>query len=224
MGTKFNRILFDYDGTILIHDDEEQGKMIAKALGLDEEEKQIFSSQLLDFFANQKYFYKGKKISYDLYYQAMNHYMPCICDFGFTARKVNQAINQNNLVCSKLAIGARETFEYLKQQGYMICLMTNGFMKEQTQSMKHNNIYDYFDRIYTWDENYAKPDERFMYRVLDGTNPKENVVVGNDLVSDIMMAKNAGVFSVGYNLIPMKDSNIKPDVEIYEFSTLMKML
>ena len=107
--------------------------------------------------------------------------------------------------------------------------MTNGFAKEQIANMKYNNIYDYFDRIYTWDNSYAKPDSRFMRRVLDGTKPKENVVIGNDLVSDILMAKAAGVFTIGFNLtspytIDTCDGDFKPDVEIESFSTLMKIL
>lgn len=229
MSTKFKRILFDYDGTILIHKSEEQGEKIAKELGLDEEQTKIFSTQLADFFANQKYYYKGKRVTYDVYYSALAHYMPCVYDFDLTPKQVDDAINQNNLIHSKLAKGARETFEYLKERGYIICLMTNGFAKEQVANMKYNNIYDYFDRIYTWDNEYAKPDGRFMRRALDGTNSKENVVIGNDLVSDILMAKVAGVFTIGFNLtspytMDTLDGDFKPDVEIESFSTIMKIL
>lgn len=225
MSIKFKRILFDYDGTILIHKNEEQGERIAKVLGLDENQTKIFSVQLADFFANQKYYYKGKKVTYELYYRAFAHYVPCIHDFGLTAERVDDAINYNNLTHSVLADGAKQTLEYLKERGYMICLMTNGFAREQIANMKYNKIYDYFDRIYTWDNCYAKPDLRFMYRVLDGTNPKDNVVIGNDVVSDIMMAKNAGVFTIGFNLTtPNEVEAVKPDVEIVSFSTLMKIL
>lgn len=229
MSTKFKRILFDYDGTILIHNNEEQGKIIAKALGLDDEQTKVFSDQLLYFFENQKYYYKGKKVTYSVYYNALAHYVPCIYEFGLTPKQVDATITKNCLTHSKLASGAKETLEYLKEQGYIICLMTNGFLKEQSANMKYNNIYDYFDRIYTWDDSYAKPDSRFMKRVLDGTDPKENVVIGNDLVSDILMAKNAGVFTIGFNLSSLYtldtiDGPFKPDVEIADFSTLMKIL
>jgi len=229
MSTKFKRILFDYDGTILIHKSEEQGEKIAKALGLNESQTKIFSMQLADFFANQKYYYKGKIVTYNVYYSALAHYMPCVYEFGLTPKQVDDMVNYNNLTHSELAKGAKETLEYLKDKGYVICLMTNGFLKEQSTNMKYNNIYDYFDRIYTWDNCYAKPDSRFMRRVLDGTNPKENVVIGNDLVSDILMAKAAGVFTIGFNLtspytMDTLDGDFKPDVEIETFSTLMKIL
>ena len=59
MSTKFKRILFDYDGTILIHKSEEQGAKIAKALGLNDEQTKVFSLQLADFFENQKYYYRN---------------------------------------------------------------------------------------------------------------------------------------------------------------------
>ena len=63
MSTKFKRILFDYDGTILMHNNEEEGIRVAEALGLDEEQIKIFADQLMDFFANQKFYYKGKKVT-----------------------------------------------------------------------------------------------------------------------------------------------------------------
>lgn len=229
MSTKFKRLLFDYDGTILIHKSEEQGEKIAKILGLDNYQTEIFSSQLADFFANQKYYYKCKIVTYDIYYRALAHYVPCIYDFGLTPKQVDDTINYNNLTHSELAKGVKETLEYLKESGYIICLMTNGFLKEQSYNMKYNNIYDYFDRIYTWDNSYAKPDSRFMRRVLDGTNPKENVVIGDDLVSDILMAKVAGVFTIGFNLtssynMSVFEDDFKPDIEISEFSVLKKIL
>lgn len=225
MSTKFKRILFDYDGTILIHKSEEQGEKIAKALGLNEEQSKIFSAQLANFFENQKYYYKNKKVTYDVYYRALAHYVPCVYDFGLTPKQVDDTINYNNLTHSELADGVKETLEYLKEKGYIICLMTNGFLKEQSANMKYNNIYEYFDRIYTWDNCYAKPDARFMKRVLDGTNPGENVVIGNDMVSDILMAKAAGVFSIGFNLTSQHTiDGSKPDVEIATFTTLMKIL
>ena len=136
MSTKFKRILFDYDGTILMHNNEEEGIRVAEALGLDEEQIKIFADQLMDFFANQKFYYKGKKVTYSLYYSAMLHYIPCINSFGLEPKHVDDIINKYNMIYSELAVGVKETLDYLKEQGYIICLMTNGFLKEQSESMK----------------------------------------------------------------------------------------
>ena len=224
MCTKFKRVLFDYDGTILIHKSEEQGKSIAEDLNLTGEQIDVFAKQLDNFFHNQKFFYNNKKVTYVTYLMAMVHYMPCILDFGLDPEEVDQAICENNKKQSELAPGVRETLTYLRDKGYTLCLVTNGFMKQQVENMIFNGIYDYFERIYTWDNTYAKPDKRFMERVLMDSKPEDNVYVGNDLISDIAMAQRAGVFTVGFNIIPVPGLRVKPDVEIATFDTLMKIL
>jgi FMN phosphatase YigB (HAD superfamily) len=224
MSTKFKRVLFDYDGTILIHKSEEQGKLIASDLGLNEEQSEVFAHQLDYFFHNQKYFYINKKVTYGLYLTAMVHYVPCILEYGLDPEQVDIAICENNKVHSELAEGVKDTLEYLMDKGYKLCLVTNGFMKQQVDNMKHNGIFDYFECIYTWDNAYAKPDKRFIERVIAGTKPEENVLVGNDLISDIAMANKAGVFSIGFNLTNVPGLDVKPAVEIASFDTLMKIL
>lgn len=224
MSTKFKRVLFDYDGTILIHKSDEQGIAIASDLGLTEEQSLVFSKQLDYFFHNQKFFYTGKKVTYPLYLAAMVHYVPCILEFGLNPEDVDNAICENNKQQSELAEGVHETFQYLMDKGYKLCLVTNGFMKQQVDNMKYNGIFDYFENIYTWDDTYAKPDKRFIERVLAGTKPEENVFVGNDLISDIEMANKAGVFSIGFNLTPVPGIDVKPAIEIPRFDTLMEIL
>ncbi len=224
MCTKFKRVLFDYDGTILIHKSEMQGKSIGEALGLNEEQCEVFARQLDYFFNNQKFFYINKKVTYNLYLTAMVYYVPCILEFGLTPMQVDLAISENNKEQSELAEGVHETLQYLVNKGYKLCLATNGFMRQQVENMKHNGLFDYFENIYTWDDAYAKPDKRFMERILAGTDPKENVFIGNDLISDIAMAQRAGVYAIGFNIIELPGLKVKPDVEIPEFSALMNIL
>lgn len=224
MSTKFNRILFDYDGTVLIHQKNEEGEMIGKALGLDEEQRKVFSKELAYFFWKQNRYFVDKKVTRDLYFEAMKYYIPCTSLYGLNVSWVEEAITQNCDNNSLIAKGAKETLEYLKQKGYNVCLMTNGFKELQAESMRKKGVLEYFDNIYAWDNWYAKPDPRFIERALDGTNPKENIVVGNDLHSDIEMAQKAGVFTIGFNLIKDDEVKVKPDVEIANFYTLMNIL
>ncbi len=223
MSTVFKRILFDYDGTILIHKAGEQGASIGKSLGLNETQSTILSAQLENFFANQNRYYVKRKVTYDLYYEAIDHYVPCLSAFDLNPKILDEAICVNNMHQSVIAEGARETLEYLWDRGYELCIATNGFYKQQVENLKHNGLFDYFERIYTWDDSYAKPDPRFMSKVLGATDPAENVFVGNDLRSDIAMANAAGVFSIGYNLGHIPGYKEKPDIEISKFTTLMKI-
>ena len=109
MCTKFKRVLFDYDGTILIHKSEMQGKSIGESLGLNEEQCEVFARQLDYFFQNQKFFYMNKKVNYALYLMAMIHYVPCILEYGLVPENVDAAICENNKQQSKLAAGVHET-------------------------------------------------------------------------------------------------------------------
>lgn len=211
MITNFNRVLFDYDGTILIHNKETEVQDIADVLLLDDEKTKIFEKELLYFRQNYDLFFSNNIMTYDLYYSVVERVLPCLEFFGITPLKFTEAVEYKNTLRSYVAENVIDTLEYLKDKGYKLCVLTNGFYKLQVQSMKHHKVLDYFENVYAWDNCYPKPDLRFMKKALDGTNPKSNVMVGDNLMSDIQMAKNAGVFSVLYSE-KENTSLIKPDV------------
>lgn len=223
MITNFNRVLFDYDGTILIHDKETEAQDIADVLGLDREQAKIFEKELLNFWQNYSSYFANHIVTYRLYAKVITHVLPCLELFGITPLKFTEAVEYKNSIKSYVAEGLIDTLEYLKDRGYKLCVFTNGFYKLQVQSMKNHKVLDYFENVYAWDGNYPKPDLRFMKKALDGTNPKSNVMVGDNLISDIQMAKNAGVVSVWYSE-KENTSLIKPDVSIKNMCELKNIL
>lgn len=225
MTTKFNRILFDYDGTLIVHDKENEGKLIGQMLNLPEEQIEEFVKRIDHFFgtAYGKRYYANKKMTYKLYYSIMNIMMKP-WDFGLTVEAIDAAINEKSKYDSVIEPTAKSTLEYLSKKGYQLCVFTNGFLYPQTDNMKYKGIYEYFDRIYAWDDQYAKPDIRAFERALAGTDPQNNIMIGDSLTSDILPAKSLGIYTIGINTSSNSSVDIKPDKCIKTLSQLKRIL
>lgn len=226
MTTRFNRVLFDYDGTLIIHDKENQGMRVAEILKIHEEQKEEFVKRLTKLFWTSygKQNYANKKMTYELYCYCVQQVMGPLREFGITVQELDKAINENVKTYSKVAPNAREVLEYLQDRGYTLCVFTNGFYSYQAANMKFNGLYDYFERIYAWDNCYAKPDKRAFRRALAGSEPNKNILIADSIVSDIAPAKDLGIYTVGYNLWQGENTTVKPDVTISDLSFLKAIL
>lgn len=226
MSTKFKRILFDYDGTLIIHNKETEGAVIADLLKINPEKREVFIEQLNYLFASAygRELYKNRKMTYNLFYSIIDYLMNPAEYFGVSAKEVCDAINYKSAYLTKLAPNAKEILEYLKSKGYELCIFTNGFYKDQGESLKAHGIYDYFERIYAWDDWYTKPDLRALRRALAGTDPNDNVMIGDSIVSDIIPAKRQGVYTIGYNIEDVDNKPILPDVIITDLAELKQIL
>lgn len=226
MSTKFRRILFDYDGTLIIHNKETEGTVIADLLGINPEKREMFIERLNYLFASAygRDLYKNRKMTYHLFYSIIDYLMnPAEC-FSVSAKEISDAINYKSAYLTELAPNAKEILEYLKNKGYELCIFTNGFYKDQGDSLRAHGIYDYFERIYAWDNWYTKPDLRAIRRALAGTMPSENVMIGDSLNSDIIPAKKQGVYTIGCNIENVEDKLILPDVIITDLAQLKQIL
>ena len=222
MNTKINRVLFDYDGTLIIHDKENEAKQVAAILGLSLEQLPEFEKRLGLFFEN--YFtVTNRKMTYDLYLRNIRKVINPE-EFGTTARQLDEAIGEKCKSTTSLAPNANEVLEYLAAKGYQLCLFTNGFYKGQVESMKLKGIYDYFEKIYAWDNFYAKPDRRAFIRALAGTEPENNVMIGDSLRADIEPAKSLGIYTVGINMPVSSEFYVKPDLVITDLVELKNIL
>ena len=226
MTTKFNRILFDYDCTLILHDKETEGEIIAKLLNIPEEKIPYFVVRLNYLFeiSYGRQYYANRKMTYDLYYHILETVMGPLDRFGITVKELDAAINKKSQYMTDMAPNTKEVLEYLKDKGYELCIFTNGFFKEQGENLKAHGIYEYFERIYAWDNFYAKPDARAIKRALSGTDPKCNVMIGDSITSDIAPAKKMGVYTIGYNVENLEQAKILPDIVITDLSQLKTIL
>lgn len=88
----------------------------------------------------------------------------------------------------------------------------------------------YFDAIYlSSDAGICKPQPEFLKQVLDdhGVKPSETVMVGNDLTTDIAVAKAVGIDGILLNTFPyshqdLEKSPIKPNRVITDIEALKR--
>jgi putative hydrolase of the HAD superfamily len=119
-----------------------------------------------------------------------------------------------------------EVLEYLKQKGYKMYLLTNGFKEVQDIKIKTTGLDNYFDKMFTSDEaGYQKPHRKIFEYAIKSANAlkKQSLMIGDDLEIDIAGAKQFGIDQVFFNpgRVPCEQ---KPTYEIKALSELMMFL
>ncbi len=97
---------------------------------------------------------------------------------------------------------AIETLEYLKQKGYRLFLLTNGFAEVQVIKIRESKLEPFFDKMITSEEaGYQKPNVKIFEYALKTVNSRksESIMIGDDLDSDIRGARNFGMDTVFFN-------------------------
>lgn len=103
--------------------------------------------------------------------------------------------------CGALLPGALELLARLKPH-CRLGLATNGLQKVQRKRLAGNPITPYFDGIFISQEmGVGKPEKAYFEKVLEalGADRATTLMVGDDLLSDIQGAINAGLDCVWYS-------------------------
>jgi len=217
-----NRVIFDLDGTLISHGKDNEAIEIAHLLGIPITNN--FIVEVNRFFLKNERELKYKRITREYYEYLIGYMIPTLKKEGRTGAQFLLAVT--NSPGTILMDGAKETLDYLYNKGYVIVASTNWFANEQAKVLKKLKILEYFERIYGWDDNYPKPDERAFLRCLDYREPKENVFIGDSAVNDIAPAKRLGIYTVGFNIDRDKYKQIKyiPDAYINHLLQLKGIL
>ncbi|WP_299578207.1 YjjG family noncanonical pyrimidine nucleotidase [uncultured Sunxiuqinia sp.] len=92
-----------------------------------------------------------------------------------------------------------DVLDYLKQKGYQMHIITNGFTEVQHRKIESSGLAPYFKRIFISEEVQApKPDKRIFQHALSSCNArkKKSLMIGDSWEADILGAKNAGINQV----------------------------
>jgi len=124
--------------------------------------------------------------------------------------------------------GTMELLSYLKDKGYILSVMTNGFKEAQYPKIARSGLGPYFEYLFISEEiGYNKPDIRifeFALKKMDA-NPDEVLFVGDSGSFDIEGAAGAGMDQVFFNPRIEPSANKKAATyRISELSELMKIL
>ena len=116
--------------------------------------------------------------------------------------------------------------DYLKDKGYTMHLITNGFEKTQHSKLEYSGIASYFVEVITSEgSNSLKPHkEIFDYALLKAkTIATDSIMIGDDPEVDIKGAKNAGLDQIYVNHINKK-IDFTPTYTVYNLKELMGIL
>lgn len=92
--------------------------------------------------------------------------------------------------------GAHETLGKLKEDGFQLHIITNGFMEIQEIKLRNTEIRDFFDVVLCSEEiGVQKPHADVFQSVLNraGARSSESVMIGDNLHTDILGAERVGI-------------------------------
>ena len=92
-----------------------------------------------------------------------------------------------------------ETLRTLKNDGYELHVITNGFKEIQAIKLENCSLRDYFDIIVCSEEvgkNKPAPEVFHHSMELAGAQPHESVMIGDDLKVDVFGAERAGMMGI----------------------------
>ncbi len=94
---------------------------------------------------------------------------------------------------------AHKTLGQLKNEGYELHIITNGFREVQFIKLKKSNLLDYFDIVLCSEEvGKNKPHRLVFDRAVEmaGTHLETSVMIGDNYHADIIGAENAGMKAI----------------------------
>lgn len=115
-----------------------------------------------------------------------------------------------------------EVLTYLKDKGYRLHLITNGFEDVQHVKLASSRLTPYFEEIITSEHSgFLKPDPRMFAHALarTGATAAESLMVGDNLECDVLGAYNSGIDQVYFN--PDKRRHFAETT--YEISSLAEL-
>jgi len=115
-----------------------------------------------------------------------------------------------------------EILEYLKNKGYHLHLITNGFEQTQWNKLRTSGLDPYFGEVVTSESsNSVKPQKEIFDFALHktGAGLSESIMIGDNPDADILGAINAGMDSVFVNHLRI-DIQQKPTYAVHHLSEL----
>lgn len=123
--------------------------------------------------------------------------------------------------------GAEKVLKYVREQGYTVCITTNGVSRTQYRRIDESGLKIYFDYVFvSEDAGHQKPEVEYFDYVMSHSPEKDKskiLVIGDSLSSDVLGGINFGVNTCWLN--PKgKASAYKPTYEITNIMQIIDIL
>ena len=115
-----------------------------------------------------------------------------------------------------------EILTYLKEKGYAMHLITNGFDAIQHSKLASSNLRHFFTEVITSENsNSLKPNREIFEFAMQrcGTEPDDCIMIGDNLDADIGGAMNAGLDTIFVNHLGI-EADIEPTYIIHHLQEL----
>ena len=186
-------ILFDLDGTLLNRD-------ASVKVFVEKQYERLYSA--LGYIPKERYTERFIELDQRGYVWKDKVYAQLVQEFGLTTITSEQLLEdylqQFQYSCVAFP-NLMEMLEALKQAGYKLGMITNGFGQFQMDNIKALQIESFFDVILVseW-EGLKKPDARIFLKALEQLQvaPCESIFVGDHPENDVKAAKNVGMKGV----------------------------
>ncbi len=211
-------LFFDLDRTLWDFDKNSQValKILHKELDLQ--------SKGINFY---DFFHKYKRINAELWVEygkgkitkeelRTTRFEKCLIKFGVVDDELNQKLNDGYIEISPnqthVFPHSHETIKELKNDEYNLHIITNGFKEVQYRKLDNCGFSTYFDVILCSEEvgkNKPAPDVFHAAMEKAGADPKNSVMIGDDLHVDYLGALNAGMKAILFD--PEKNHRTRKD-------------
>lgn len=115
-----------------------------------------------------------------------------------------------------------EILTYLKDKGYVLHLITNGFEKTQYSKITYSGIHHFFSEVITSEgSNSLKPHKEIFDYAFGKTKalPEQSIMLGDSIEADIKGAINAGIDQVFVNHLQI-ETDVTPTYTVYSLKEL----
>ncbi|MFN5415547.1 MAG: YjjG family noncanonical pyrimidine nucleotidase [Flavobacteriia bacterium] len=115
------------------------------------------------------------------------------------ALKISEAYINLSPNQTQLFPNALETLSELKNRGYILHIITNGFQEVQYIKLNNSKLSPFFDVIVCSEHiGFNKPDKRIFIHALELADAKieESMMIGDDLQVDVLGANQVGMEAV----------------------------
>lgn len=230
---KYKTIFFDLDDTLV--DTVQNNKEALEDIYEEYKLHELFSS-FLDFYKKfqelnsnlwELYAY-GKITKEELKKERFKKSLEGVINITTEkSLKMNDDFLDRASTKKNVILEGKEILEYLYPQ-YNMYILSNGFQEVQSHKMNNARLNPYFKKVILSDhigKNKPHPD-LFDYALeVAQTDRKEAIMIGDNLNTDIMGAKNSGIDQIWFNPSNLPDSEkIRPTFTITRLDELKGIL
>lgn len=218
---KIRHIFFDLDNTLWDH--RKNAKITLTQIFEQEKIKEKYNLDFDVFY--EKYFpfneylwelIRDDKI--DKNYLRKHRFYDVFKHFGIDNLQLSQNIEHQFLTQilshNELVPGALSLLQYLKEKGYLLHVLSNGFKEVTYKKIDNSGIHTYFETITSADElHLRKPNPKIYQYALDKSSAKkqDSMMIGDDWVADVEGALKFGMDAIFFDVFDdhSTNSNIK---------------